>query len=89
MMKRDASISGFNIGMNSGETAEQTFHHAHVHLIPRRQGDVQEPRGGVSGVIPVKAAYRRRESVLVLLPPNPDENSGSQFEIFPSPGARE
>ena len=57
IMKKDASVSGFNIGMNSGETAGQTIDHAHVHLIPRRQGDVQEPRGGVRGVIPGKAAY--------------------------------
>jgi diadenosine tetraphosphate (Ap4A) HIT family hydrolase len=56
-MKKDPSVSGFNIGMNSGETAGQTVDHAHVHLIPRRQGDVQNPRGGVRGVIPGKAAY--------------------------------
>ena len=55
--KKDASVSGFNIGMNSGEAAGQTVGHAHVHLIPRRQGDVQDPRGGVRGVIPGKAAY--------------------------------
>ena len=57
IMKKDALVSGFNIGMNSGETAGQTIDHAHVHLIPRRQGDVQEPRGGVRGVIPGKAVY--------------------------------
>jgi len=57
VVKKDALVSGFNIGMNSGETAGQTIDHAHVHLIPRRKGDVQEPRGGVRGVIPGKAAY--------------------------------
>jgi diadenosine tetraphosphate (Ap4A) HIT family hydrolase len=57
IMKKDTSVSGFNIGMNSGDTAGQTIGHAHVHLIPRRQGDVQDPRGGVRGVIPGKAAY--------------------------------
>lgn len=57
ILKNDASVSGFNIGMNSGDTAGQTISHAHVHLIPRRQGDVQDPRGGVRGVIPGKAAY--------------------------------
>jgi ATP adenylyltransferase len=57
IMKEDALVSGFNIGINSGEAAGQTIDHAHVHLIPRRQGDVQEPRGGVKGVIPGKAAY--------------------------------
>ena len=57
VMKKDASVSGFNIGTNSGDTAGQTIGHAHVHLIPRRQGDVQDPRGGVRGVIPGKAIY--------------------------------
>jgi ATP adenylyltransferase len=57
IMKKDASVSGFNIGINSGETAGQTIQHTHVHLIPRRKGDVQEPKGGVRGVIPGKAAY--------------------------------
>jgi ATP adenylyltransferase len=57
IMKKDASVSGFNIGMNSGDAAGQTISHAHVHLIPRRQGDVQDPRGGVRGVIPGKATY--------------------------------
>jgi len=47
----DASISGFNIGLNSGESAGQTVMHAHWHLIPRRKGDVSDPRGGVRGVI--------------------------------------
>lgn len=57
IMKKDTSVSGFNIGMNSGDTAGQTIGHAHVHLIPRRQGDVQDPRGGVRGVIPGRSAY--------------------------------
>jgi diadenosine tetraphosphate (Ap4A) HIT family hydrolase len=55
--KKDALVRGFNIGMNNGDAAGQTVDHAHVHLIPRRQGDVQDPRGGVRGVIPGKAAY--------------------------------
>jgi diadenosine tetraphosphate (Ap4A) HIT family hydrolase len=55
VMKKDVSVSGFNIGINSGDTAGQTISHAHVHLIPRRQGDVQDPRGSVRGVIPGKA----------------------------------
>jgi ATP adenylyltransferase len=57
MMNKDVSVSGFNIGINSGEVAGRTIGHAHVHLIPRRQGDVQDPRGGVRGVIPGKAIY--------------------------------
>jgi len=57
ILNKDALVSGFNIGMNSGSVAGQTVDHAHVHLIPRRGGDVQEPRGGVRGVIPGKAIY--------------------------------
>ncbi len=57
IMTNDASVSGFNVGMNNGDSAGQTVGHAHIHLIPRRQGDVQDPRGGVRGVIPGKAAY--------------------------------
>jgi diadenosine tetraphosphate (Ap4A) HIT family hydrolase len=57
ILKNDASISGFNVGINIGDTAGQTIDHAHVHLIPRRQGDVPDPRGGVRGIIPGKAIY--------------------------------
>ncbi|MBF9058172.1 HIT domain-containing protein [Rhodobacterales bacterium HKCCSP123] len=53
----DSSVEGFNVGMNSGECAGQTIFHVHVHLIPRRKGDVAEPRGGVRGVIPDKQSY--------------------------------
>jgi diadenosine tetraphosphate (Ap4A) HIT family hydrolase len=48
---------GFNVGVNDGQVAGQTVMHAHVHLIPRRKGDVADPRGGVRWVIPDKAAY--------------------------------
>lgn len=53
----DASIEGFNIGMNCGEVAGQTIFHCHVHLIPRRRGDVENPRGGVRHVIAGKGFY--------------------------------
>ena len=46
----DASINGFNIGTNAGQSAGQTICHAHVHLIPRRTGDIDNPRGGASEV---------------------------------------
>lgn len=48
---------GFNVGINVGEAAGQTISHVHIHLIPRYQGDVKEPRGGVRGVIPEKKNY--------------------------------
>jgi ATP adenylyltransferase len=54
---RDASIEAFNIGINAGVAAGQTILHAHIHLIPRRMGDVSDPRGGVRHVIPGKGFY--------------------------------
>ncbi len=53
----DPTIEGFNIGMNCGEVAGQTIFHCHVHLIPRRKGDVEKPRGGVRHIIPGKGHY--------------------------------
>jgi len=53
----DATVEGFNIGMNCGEIAGQSVWHCHVHLIPRRKGDVEQPRGGVRHVIPHKGHY--------------------------------
>ena len=57
LLREDKTISGFNIGVNIGEDAGQTVMHLHVHLIPRRNGDIQDPRGGVRGVIPKKQKY--------------------------------
>jgi diadenosine tetraphosphate (Ap4A) HIT family hydrolase len=53
----DSSINGFNIGMNSGISAGQTIFHCHIHLIPRRSGDVVNPRGGIRNIIPGKGNY--------------------------------
>ena len=57
IMDADSSVDGFNIGMNSGESAGQTIFHCHIHLIPRRTGDVENPRGGVRHLIPGKGNY--------------------------------
>jgi ATP adenylyltransferase len=57
IQNQDASVTGFNIGINAGESAGQTIFHCHLHLIPRRTGDVVDPRGGVRGVIPGKQKY--------------------------------
>lgn len=48
---------GYNIGINSGEKAGQSIMHLHVHLIPRYDGDVPNPKGGVRGIIPDKQSY--------------------------------
>jgi diadenosine tetraphosphate (Ap4A) HIT family hydrolase len=53
----DGSVSGFNIGINNGETAGQTIFHSHIHLIPRRVGDVENPRGGIRHLIQGKGYY--------------------------------
>lgn len=49
----------FNIGINMGAEAGQTVMYPHVHLIPRRSGDCEDPRGGVRGVIPAQQNYKR------------------------------
>ena len=56
----DKDISAFNIGVNIGRDAGQSIMHCHIHLIPRRKGDVEDPRGGVRGVIPQKQKYKKR-----------------------------
>ena len=57
ILEDDPSVEGFNVGMNCGEVAGQTIMHAHIHLIPRRVGDVDAPRGGVRGCVPGKMGY--------------------------------
>ena len=52
----------FNIGQNVGEAAGQTVMWPHVHLIPRRNGDMEDPRGGVRHVIPEKGNYKKNET---------------------------
>ena len=56
----DNKISGFNVGVNIGKNAGQSIMHCHIHLIPRRKGDVKDPSGGVRGVIPEKQKYKRK-----------------------------
>ena len=51
----------YNVGINAGAAAGQTVMHLHVHLIPRRTGDVADPRGGVRHVIAGKGNYLRRD----------------------------
>ena len=60
ILKQDPSVKGFNIGTNAGKTAGQSIFHCHIHLIPRREGDVDNPQGGVRSVIPKKQYYKRK-----------------------------
>lgn len=57
----DAEFSpdGYNVGVNIGPTAGQSVPHIHIHIIPRYKGDMENPRGGVRGVIPDKQKYRQ------------------------------
>jgi diadenosine tetraphosphate (Ap4A) HIT family hydrolase len=57
---KDNSVKGFNVGTNSGKVAGQSILHCHIHLIPRREGDVENPQGGVRSVIPSKQHYKRK-----------------------------
>ena len=57
---KDPTIKGFNIGTNIGEISGQSILHCHIHLIPRREGDVENPQGGVRSVIPSKQHYKRK-----------------------------
>ena len=57
-MVAQGECDGFNIGFNSGEAAGQTVMYPHIHLIPRRQRDVEDPVGGVRNTIPGKGNYK-------------------------------
>ena len=60
ILKQDSSVKGFNIGTNAGKVAGQSIMHCHIHLIPRREWDVEDPQGGVRSVIPKKQHYKRK-----------------------------
>ena len=60
ILKEDSRVQGFNIGTNAGKVAGQSIIHCHIHLIPRREGDVENPQGGVRSVIPKKQHYKRK-----------------------------
>jgi ATP adenylyltransferase len=57
ILEKDKTVTGFNIGFNDGIDAGQTVFHCHIHVIPRRKGDVENPRGGIRNIIPGKSSY--------------------------------
>ena len=57
---KDKSVKAFNIGSNIGKISGQSIMHCHIHLIPRREGDVENPQGGVRSVIPKNQHYKRK-----------------------------
>ena len=60
IINKDNSVKAFNIGVNVGKISGQSIMHCHIHLIPRREGDVENPQGGVRSVIPIKQHYKRK-----------------------------
>ena len=61
IIEKDSSVKGFNLGTNIGKVSGQSILHCHLHLIPRREGDVNNPQGGVRSVIPNKQHYKRNK----------------------------
>ena len=61
IMFKDKSVKGFNLGTNIGKISGQSILHCHFHLIPRREGDVENPQVGVRSVIPKKQHYKRKK----------------------------
>ena len=61
ILTKDQSVKGFNLGTNIGKVSGQSILHCHFHLIPRREGDVENPQGGVRSVIPSKQRYKREK----------------------------
>ena len=61
IIKKDPLVKGFNLGTNIGKVSGQSILHCHLHLIPRREGDVNNPQGGVRSVIPNKQHYKRNK----------------------------
>ena len=61
ILTKDQSVKGFNLGTNIGKVSGQSILHCHFHLIPRREGDVENPQGGVRSVIPDKQHYKRKK----------------------------
>ena len=59
ILEKDKTVKAFNIGTNAGKISGQSIMHCHIHLIPRREGDVENPQGGVRSVIPKKQHYKR------------------------------
>jgi len=57
IMNEDPKVKAFNIGINNGPLAGQTIHHCHIHLIPRREGDVTNPRGGIRNLMHEKGDH--------------------------------
>ena len=58
MIEKEYEPDSYNIGINVSKVAGQSVPHTHIHLIPRYEGDVADPKGGVRNVIPNKRTYK-------------------------------
>lgn len=58
ILENDKTVTGFNVGVNIGETAGQTIFHRHIHLIPRRKGDTPNPEGRIRNIMPDKGKWK-------------------------------
>ena len=67
-MVETGECDGFNVGLNYGPSAGQTVNWPHIHLIPRRAGDVADPVGGVRNTIPGKGNYRKTSTPTERVP---------------------
>lgn len=70
-LRSEFAPDGFNFGINSGEVAGQTVPHLHLHIIPRYDGDMDDPRGGVRHVIPSKGNYLKKQTLQTTTASNP------------------
>jgi len=57
LLKKEGGVDGFNVGFNAKEASGQTVFHTHIHVIPRVNGDIENPRGGIRNIIPNKDNY--------------------------------
>jgi diadenosine tetraphosphate (Ap4A) HIT family hydrolase len=64
IIDQECQPDGYNVGINIGESAGQSVPHIHVHIIPRYEGDMENPRGGVRGVIPGKQKYKKKNYII-------------------------
>ncbi len=64
ILDKEFAPDGYNIGINVGETAGQSVHHLHVHVMPRYKGDVEDPRGGVRWILWNKANYWKDKKIV-------------------------
>jgi len=84
IIDRDYQPDGYNIGVNIGAAAGQSVPHIHIHMIPRYKGDMENPRGGVRGVIPHKQKYiKNRGQIQMQHTTINDHTVASAFESDP------